>query len=198
MSKQSSAALTRSCRGDRVLVSLVGLLLLAAGVLALVVAQGWLGFARSDSALDAPTAAHWVAGHDLAVLIGGIVVGLALLVFGLTWFARSVRPERRSDLVLGMGTESALTVTSTAIGEAMRADCEGLDGVHRARVRSVGTAEYPAIRVHLCLDDGTDLRAVWSELESGVLPRVHQSLGMPQLPIGVRVELDSAEPPRVR
>jgi hypothetical protein len=198
MSKQSSAALARSCRGDRLLVSLVGLLLLAAGVLALLVAQGWLGTARAGNAVDAPLAAYWIAGHELWALAGGIVVGLALLIFGATWFAHSVRPERRPDLVLETGTESTLTVTSAAICEVVRADCDGLDGVHRSRVRSVGTAESPAIRVHLWLDEGTDLRAVWSELASGVLPRVHQSLGALRLPIGVRVELDSAKPPRVR
>jgi hypothetical protein len=198
MSRQSSSVPARSSRGDRVLVSLIGLLLLAAGVFALVLAQGWLGADRAGRTVVDPVAAHGISGHPLPVLVGGILGGLVLLALGLAWFARSVRPQRRPDLMLDTDLDFRVLLTSGAICEAVRADCERLSGVNRARVRTVGSAEWPAMRMNLWLDEGTDVRGVWSEMESGVLPRLRQSIEGQRLPVGVRVELDSAPPPRVR
>jgi hypothetical protein len=198
MSRQSSSAPARSYRGDRLLVWLLGLVLLAAGILALSLARGWLGTHRAGRTVIDPLAAHTITGHPLRMLVGGIVVGLILLIVGLGWFARSVRPQRRPDLLLDGDPDSRLVVTAGAICEAVRTDCEGLGGVNRARVRSVGSTEEPAMRVNLWLDEDTDLRVVWSELEREVLPRLRRSLGGRRLPIGIRVELDSAAPPRVR
>jgi hypothetical protein len=198
MSRQSSAVPARSSAGDRTLVSLIGLLLFAAGVFALVTAQGWLGADRAGRTVVGPAAVHGISAHPLRVLVGGILVGLALLALGLAWFARSVRPQRSPDLMLDTDPDFRVLLTSRALCEAVRADCERLSGVNRARVRTLGSTEWPAMRMNLWLDEGTDLRAVWSEMEGGVLPRLRQSVEGQRLPVGVRVELDSAPPPRVR
>jgi hypothetical protein len=175
---------------------MVGTILLAGALLALVVGQGGLGATDARQTVVDPAAAHAISGHPLRVLIASILVGLLLLILGLTWFARSVRPQRRPDLLLDADPDSRLVLTSGGISEAVRADCVGVGGVTRARVRTVGSTERPAMRVNLWLEEGTDLREVWSELESGVLARLRQSLGDKRLPVGIRVEMDAE--PRLR
>ncbi|NBH04441.1 alkaline shock response membrane anchor protein AmaP, partial [Amycolatopsis sp. SID8362] len=96
-------------------------------------------------------------------------------------------------------TEGAeLVVTASAIAEAVRADAERLDGVSRARVRAVGSRTAPALRVTLWLHEGTDLKSVWAGLDSQVLARARESLGLDALPTAVRLELDTAPAKRVR
>ncbi|MPZ65589.1 MAG: hypothetical protein GEU83_08745 [Pseudonocardiaceae bacterium] len=73
----------------------------------------------------------------------------------------------------------------------MRADADTVTGVHRVRVRLVGDPERPGLRLTLSLREGTDLRQVWSELDSLVLARAREALGVTTLRTAVRIELDA-------
>ncbi|RSN62849.1 alkaline shock response membrane anchor protein AmaP [Amycolatopsis sp. WAC 04182] len=190
----SAKALGRSTGTERTLTVLIGLVALLGGVAALVVGAGWLGTHRAGRPLVDPIALDWLSRHALASRIGAIVLGVLLLWLGLWWFFRSLRPEGRPDLEL----DDDLVVTASAISEAVRADAETVDGVGRARVRAVGDKENPALRITLWLVEGTDLKRVWEQLDSTVLARARESLGVDVLPTAVRIELDTAAPQRVR
>ncbi|WP_340683205.1 alkaline shock response membrane anchor protein AmaP [Amycolatopsis coloradensis] len=190
----SAKALGRSTGTERTLTVLIGLVALLGGAAALVVGAGWLGTHRAGRPLVDPIALDWLSRHALASRIGAIVLGVLLLWLGLWWFFRSLRPEGRPDLEL----DDDLVVTSSAISEAVRADAERVDGVGRARVRAVGDKENPALRITLWLVEGTDLKRVWEQLDSTVLARARESLGVDVLPTAVRIELDTAAPQRVR
>ncbi|MEC3981546.1 alkaline shock response membrane anchor protein AmaP, partial [Amycolatopsis sp. H20-H5] len=177
---------------------LVGLLALLAGAGALVVGAGWLGEYRAQRAVLDPMAADWLGAHATPSRIGAIVAGVVLLVLGLWWFGRSVRQEGRPDLALEREPGDELIVTAAAISGAVRADAELIDGVSRARARSVGTGEHPALRLELWLREGADLKKVWAELDTFVLARARDSLGVEVLPTAVRVELDTGTKQRVR
>ncbi|MFI9451415.1 MULTISPECIES: alkaline shock response membrane anchor protein AmaP [unclassified Amycolatopsis] len=190
----SAKALGRSTGTERTLTVLIGLLLLLGGAAVVVVGAGWLGTHRANRPLVDPIALDWLSQHALAARIGAIVLGVLLLWLGLWWFFRSLRPEGRPDLEL----DEDLVVTSSAISEAVRVDAETVDGVGRARVRAVGDKENPALRITLWLSEGTDLKRVWEQLDSTVLARARESLGVDVLPTAVRIELDTAAPQRVR
>ncbi|KFU77513.1 hypothetical protein SAMN04489729_2134 [Amycolatopsis lurida] len=190
----SAKALGRSTGTERILTVLIGLLALLGGAAALVVGAGWLGTHRAGRPLVDPIALDWLSRHAVASRLGAIVLGVLLLWLGLWWFFRSLRPEGRPDLEL----DDDLVVTASAISEAVRADAETVDGVGRARVRAVGDKENPALRITLWLVEGTDLKRVWEQLDSTVLARARESLGVDVLPTAVRIELDTAAPQRVR
>ncbi|WP_439378478.1 alkaline shock response membrane anchor protein AmaP [Amycolatopsis lexingtonensis] len=199
MSKSvASKALSRSYAGERVLTFLVGLLALLGGALALVVGFGVLGEYRGRRPLLDPMAVEWLGSHATPARIAAIVLGVLLLVLGLRWALRSLRPEPRPDLDLDRTEGAELVVTAAAIAEAVQADAERLDGVSRARVRAVGSRTAPALRVTLWLHEGTDLKAVWAGLDTQVLARARESLGLDVLPTAVRLELDTAPAKRVR
>jgi hypothetical protein len=127
-----------------------------------------------------------------------IAVGVLLVIVGLTWAARSLRPERHPDLVLDGGPDTAIVISSSAAADAVAAQAAGIPGVRRARARMVGTDEAPALRVTLWLADDADVRAVLTRLDEQVLESARTSLGLTALPVAVRLELDiSAHPPRV-
>ncbi|MEU6645469.1 alkaline shock response membrane anchor protein AmaP [Saccharomonospora sp. NPDC046836] len=200
MSKPVSvAAQSRSQRTERVLTFAAGLVLLAAGALALVVASGALGEFRAQRPVLDPVALDWLGRQQQALVRGvAIAAGVALFAFGLWWFVRSLRPEGRPDIELDREPGRGVTVTSTAITDAVEADAEAIEGISRARARSVGDTEHPALRLHLWLREGSDLRHVWHELDTQVLARARESLGVPVLPTAVRLELGSGRRQRVR
>ncbi len=188
----------RSYGAERTLTSLVGVLGVLAGAGALVVGMGWLGQFRGHRPVLDPIAVGWLADHALYARIGAVVLGVLLLVFGLWWFFRSLRPERRPDLKLDETIGAELTVTAGALANAVQTDAESVDGVTRARVRSVGTVADPALRITLWLAEGAEVRRVWEDLDAYVLTRARESLGVETLPTAVRLELDTTGSARVR
>lgn len=64
-------------------------------------------------------------------------------------------------------------------------------------MRLVGHPGRPGLRLTLWLREGADVREVWSELDSRVLARARESLGIDPLPTAVRIELDTAARQRV-
>ncbi|WP_037357575.1 hypothetical protein [Amycolatopsis orientalis] len=188
----------RSYGAERTLTSVVGVLGVLAGAGALVVGMGWLGQFRGHRPVLDPIAVGWLGDHALYARIGAVVLGVLLLVFGLWWFFRSLRPERRPDLKLDETIGEELTVTAGALAGAVQTDAESVEGVTRARVRSVGTVAEPALRITLWLAEGTEVRRVWEDLDAYVLTRARESLGVEALPTAVRLELDTTGPARVR
>ncbi|HET6708306.1 alkaline shock response membrane anchor protein AmaP [Amycolatopsis sp.] len=199
MSKPAAArALSRSYTGERTLTFLIGLAAFAGGTLALVVGLGGLGEFRGRRPLLDPIALDWLGAHATPARVAAIVLGVLLFVLGLRWALRSLRPEPRPDLDLDRTEGAELVVTAAAVAGAVQADAEQLDGVSRARVRAVGSRTSPALRITLWLPEGTDLKAVWADLDAQVLTRARDSLGLASLPAAVRLELDTAPAKRVR
>ncbi|WP_018334431.1 alkaline shock response membrane anchor protein AmaP [Actinomycetospora chiangmaiensis] len=200
MSRRSRAAVARSAAGDRTLVVLSGLVLLALGVLVVLLGAGVFGSNRAQRPLFDPVLTGWVARNvDLTRWIA-IAAGVVLLVVGLVWAVRSLRPEPRPDVVLSETPGERLTVDHSAVADAVRHDAEAIDGVSRARVRMVGTERRPALRMSLWLVEGTDVRDVWADIDGRVLARARQAFSVDALPTAVRLELDAtaSHSPRVQ
>ncbi|OLT13297.1 hypothetical protein BJF78_22235 [Pseudonocardia sp. CNS-139] len=198
MRRQARAAVARSTVGDRWLAVLVGLVLLVGGVLVALLSYGVFGTGRAARPLLDPMIVDALrAAPDLARGIA-VAVGVLLVAVGLAWAARAVRPERRPDLVLERTADTAIVVSSTATAEAVQGQAATIPGVVRARARTVGADDAPAVRVTLWLADDADARQVLAQLDERVLAVARESLGIGVLPVAVRLELDTAAPhPRV-
>jgi hypothetical protein len=194
----SSRALARSYGTERTLTFATGLVALLAGAAVLVAGSGWVGEYRARRAVLDPMAVDWLGAHATPARIVAIVAGVVVFVLGLWWLGRSLRSEGRPDLALEREPGDELVVTAAAISGAVRADAELIEGVSRARARAVGEGAHPALRLELWLREGTDVKRVWEELDSVVLARARESLGVEVLPTAVRVELDTTTQQRVR
>lgn len=190
LSRRSLAAVSRSTLGDRSLAILVGLVLLVTGTLVVLLAGGVFGAARAGRPLLDPMIVEALRAQPLLARIIAIVGGLVLAVLGLTWAARSVRPEARPDLVLEAPADTTIVVNSTAIADAIAGQAAGLPGVGRARARLVGLQSAPALRLTLWLTDDAVVRDVLERLESDALAAAREALGITALPVAVRLELD--------
>ena len=192
MSRRSRAAVARSTASDRTLVLLSGLVLLVVGVLVVLLGRGTFGVNRAQRPLIDPQISTWIDANATAVRWIAIGVGVVLLIVGLTWAVRSLRPEPRPDVLISDVPGQRLSVEHSAIADAVRTDAESIDGVSRARVRLVGDERRPALRMTLWLVEDADVRDVWAEVDGRVLARARQAFAVDALPTAVRLELDAA------
>jgi hypothetical protein len=196
--RRSRSAVARSAAGDRWLVALIGLVLLAVGVGVTLLSYGVLGTARAWRPLLDPIIVDTVATEPVLWRAIAIAGGIVLAVLGLAWVARAVRPEPRPDVVLDGGPDTTILVSSGAAADAVAAQAGTLAGVGRARARLVGSTAAPALRVTLWLTDDADVRAVLRRLDEEVLATVRSALDLPALPVAVRLEVERPHPaPRV-
>jgi hypothetical protein len=192
--RRSRSAVARSAGGDRTTMVLVGLALLAAGVLVALLSCGVFGSARAGRPLLDPMIVDALRSQPTVARIVAVVAGVALALLGLIWASNSVRPERHPDLVIDGGPDTSIVVSSAAVADAVAAQAAGLPGVGRARARLVGAETAPALRVTLWLADDADVRDVLRRLDSHVLTTAWESLGLAALPVAVRLELDRSHP----
>lgn len=191
------AAVARSAATERVLTMLLGLIAAGGGAMVVLVGAGVFGADRADRPLVDPSAVDAITRHRVLALSVGLAAGVVLTVLGLWWALRALRPESRPDVILDRSPVAGLTVTATALADAVLADAETVTGVDRARVRLVGDPHRPGLRLTLLLREGADVREVWSELDSRVLARARGALQIDPLPTAVRIELDTASRQRV-
>jgi hypothetical protein len=196
--RRARAAVARPVAGDRWVVVLVGLLLMAAGVLVALLSYGVFGVGRASRPLLDPIIVDALTAQPLTARLVAIGVGLVLAVLGLVGAARSLRPESRPDLHLDGGPDTRITVSSAAAAEAVGQQAGALPGVGRARARLVGPEHAPALRLTVWLAEDADVATVLALLETRVLATARESLELAALPVAVRLELDAVAPgPRV-
>jgi hypothetical protein len=196
--RRAQAAVARSVAGDRWVVVLVGLVLVAGGVLVALLSHGVFGAGRASRPLLDPMIVDALRAQPLTARLVAIGVGLVLAVLGLVGAARSLRPEARPDVHLDGGPDTRIVVSSAAAAEAVGQQAAGLPGVGRARARLVGPEHAPALRLTVWLAEDADVAAVLAALETRVLATARESLELAALPVAVRLELDAVTaPPRV-
>lgn len=198
MTTPSSAPLGRGTGFERGLLTALGVLALLAGIGGLAVGSGLLGTFRSRRPVLDPIFTDWARSTPQIWIPVAIAGGLVLFVLGAWWVRRALRPEPRPDVRLGAGDGGELTITANALTDAVRHDAQEVTGVTKARVRTVGTSRDPALRLTLSLEEGTDVRQVWEELDDRVLSRARRTLGRETLPTSIRLHLDRAPGRRVR
>lgn len=191
--RPSSTPIGRALGFERSLVLVIGLILVLLAAAALVTGSGWIGAFRSRRPVLDPLVLRWAQQHPQVMTPVAVVLGIALFALGLWWLVHSLRTEPRPNYRL----ETGLLLNGSALTSAVRADAETVTGVNRAKVRTAGTTHHPNLRLTLSLQEGTDVRHVWEELEDKVLSRARQALGCETMPTAIRLRLDHAPRQRV-
>lgn len=188
--RRSRSAVARSAGLDRWLLILLGLVLLAVGVLVVLLDNGLFGAGRAGRPLLDPLVVDALRAQPQLWRIVAIVGGGVLALLGLSWTAASLRPERRPDLHVDGGPGTSIVVSSAAVADAVATQTAALAGVGRARARLVGAAAAPALRVTLWITDDAAVRTVLAQVYGEILPTARTSLGLAALPTAVRLEVD--------
>ena len=184
-------------RGNRVVLTLLGLLLLAAGGLGLALSYDAFGAARAHQPLlpadfitfvDRNAAWLWPLAAVAAVVVG---------LLALRWLVRQFATARVRTLDLEPDpTDGATTVAASAVTDAVAEEIQGYRGVTRASARLVGDEHNHDLVLAVGVDERADLGALRRRIEEQAVGHTRQALGEPRLPVHLHIQLTT--PPRQR
>lgn len=177
----------RTGRANRIALTVVGILLTAAGGTALARAAGLgsgvLG-AGHDRVLDEATrrfaAGHWWFWPALAAFAALI----ALLA--LAWLAAQIRPRTARHLSLEYGGHGTTWLRARAAARTVEDDLTGGPPIERCRARFTGDPTCPQLAIVITLRPGADPAEARDRIRRAVT-RFRDALETDQLPATVRI-----------
>jgi hypothetical protein len=180
----------RTSRTNHVLLSLLGLLLLAVGAFALARYYDWFGRLPSTDRLYSRPEARWLHSHDwiwIVVAAAAILVGL----LALRWLLVQPRLDRVHTLRVDAdpGQTGRTSMSADVLTDAVEDDLVEVPGVNRARVLLIGAADEPEIVVRVTANPLTDLGDVRRRIAEETLPAARTALDVPDAPAQLHVQV---------
>ncbi|QDB78375.1 alkaline shock response membrane anchor protein AmaP [Georgenia wutianyii] len=175
---------TRVDGANRAVLTLLGLALLAAGVLGLVLSLGGFGtdLAASPvlpdqlSRLAADTSWFWP-------VVAAACLVIALL--GLRWLLAQLRTDRVTRLDLTQDPRDGLTTLHAgALIDAVEDEAGALRGVTGASAHLRGE-DHPRLDLTVDLSDRADVAEIRAQLEELVIPHLRQAADAPDLAVDI-------------
>ncbi|XVQ85456.1 alkaline shock response membrane anchor protein AmaP [Microbispora siamensis] len=186
---------TRSGKGNRAGLALLGLVLLAAGGLALARALGAFGGAAvREPVVDAgarnlAATAPWFWPVVAAI---AFVIGL----IGLAWLLALLRVDRPRRLRLESDTSGVTEVDAHPASEALAEQVSAYPEVCRAHAVLRGSSDDPRLDLGVSAVEPADLGALVTRLHEEAVPDLRTTLGLRRLPAMVRLNLTGGRRPR--
>ena len=185
-------------RRNRLILTVVGLLLLVGGGLAACLGAGVFGTARSDRAVfDATLIRWWDEGgwKSFAVVtaIGAVAVVLGA-VLALSQIRRDDGRHRTPTVIFPptQGVRGETRLHSPALSHHLEADLEAIPDVHDARVGLFG--HYPTIemRAVLAVGDNIDLERLPTQVDA-VLARMQTTTATRPDPVQITLRFKAGD-----
>ena len=182
---------------NRTWLIIIGVLLLAAGILALLVSAGFLSqtiggnvAGASDPVLqegpEGLLAPDWVAP---AVLIGGLILG----ILGLWWLLAEI-PRKRGASGFRLQEDPAKGITRcdpVVLAGAVEDDTNRMPGVVGSAALLRGTAAAPDLALRVTVNERADIQETLRRIRSEVLPNLSLALEVPLHTAGIHLEVSS-------
>jgi len=182
---------TRVDGANRAVLTLLGLLLAAAGTLGLVLGGGGFG-ARRASASVVPAQLSSFVGNDPWVWWAIAAGCLVLSLLGLRWLLAQLRTDGVSRLDLTSDErEGSTTVHAGAVNDAVERETRGIRGVADASAHFRGEHAH---RLHLAvsLTAHADIADVRAHVEDDVVAHLRQAVDNPNLPVEIELRLGAS------
>ncbi|MCM3923698.1 alkaline shock response membrane anchor protein AmaP [Frankia sp. AiPs1] len=181
----TGAAPCTTDRRNRVILAVLGVLLTAAGVVALLVGVGLFGDGRADQSVLDPDVRGFAADHGWFWPVVGVGCGLIALL-ALVWLTQQMRTDRSPGLDVTHDELGDVHLPAAALTDAVADDVAGIAGVEGARAELRGRSE-PSLDIAVRVTRGTDVQAVAGKVCGPVLGRARRALGRPDLPAQVNI-----------
>jgi hypothetical protein len=181
-------------RVNRFMLSLIGLICLAGGVVVLLLSTRVFGDKVADQPLLRPDTRAF-ADRNAGWFWAAIAIGAAVLaLLALRWLIAQARTQRVSSLSLESDRSLGHTKLSTnALSEAVEDEVERIRGVDRASARMLGKPGQPLLRLDVKVGDDGDLGYIRSRIEQDTVPHARQAVSMDRLPVWVRLAMSAEQ-----
>ena len=173
-------------RANRSTLTVVGLLLAAAGALGLVLSGGGFGASNADEPV-VPWQLSDLAADSWWFWPAVAVAALVLAYLGWRWLAAQVHTDRRRHVDLTDNPrEGTTTLDGAAVARALADDVDDIPGVSGTRVRLRGQ-HAPRVDLAVELTRRADVAEVRRRLEAEVVPRLREAMDDPRVPVDIQL-----------
>jgi hypothetical protein len=199
---QPRRAKVRRVSGNRLLWTIVGLVLLLGGLAAAAVGLGWFGLDPNTPLMPAWLEQRWRSWGGWAF---GIAIAVSLIVAVLGALLLRAELRRRggatlSDPVLKPGPDGPpghTSISTAALGHALTQDLQAHPAVRRAGVHLTGKARRPEVTMRLTVTPEADIGVVRGHVDAA-LSRFAATSGWRPDVAEVTVTMPNRSPQRVR
>lgn len=174
---------------NRAVLALLGLLLLAGGLLGLLLSLGVLAPGQAGSPV-VPDAVRTFAAQTPWFWWAVAAACLILALLGLRWLLAQLHSDRVGRLDLTDNVRDGLTtVHAGAVTSAVEAEAQTIRGIADASAQLRGEQGH---RLDLAVDltDYADIADVRNQLQERLVPHVRQALDDPELPVAIELRPD--------
>lgn len=185
-------------RPNRIVLTLAGLALVAAGTIALLAATGVVSLRQPGDIYDELAAS--VTGHSRNWAAGVVIGGLVLAAVGAWLVRRQLRVRRGGRLgtvTLDRRDRGRTTLEATAVARATAADLRARRGVVDSNVRMVAFGSRPRLLVSLAVSADTEPQAALDRAEK-VYQRLPGVLGTDAVHVDTTVRPTAQRSSRVQ
>jgi hypothetical protein len=167
---------------NRVVLTLIGLLLLAAGALGIATGAGAFGKGHTALLADSTRDFARTTGWFWWAVAGG---ALLLALLGLVWLLDQLRSDRASRLDVTTDDRDGVTmVHSGALTDAVAQETESLRGVTGASAQ-IRDRHGKRLLLAVSLSDHADMGELRRALEENVVTHARQAIEDPGLPVDI-------------
>lgn len=184
----------RPARLNRGLLAIVGIVLLAAGALALSTYFGWSGLFDPAAPLVPGTALPPTWALYVTAVVA-VLVALGCLLWLLAQFAR--RPKTRTWHLESDPARGRTDLAPDTAVEPLIRDIVTYPGVHTANATLAGSRTAPLLSLVVTTEQDADLTAVREQIAAHGLPRLRQALELSRLPAVLEFRVTGSEGSRV-
>lgn len=196
---------SKSARGNRIGLGVVGVLLLAAGGYVLARSLGAFGAERADAPVYTERDASWIHAQQPWIWITLAAVGVIVALLALRWLLVQLRTERLGRIAmdtdldadpeyagdLGVGrTALPTSALTTAIGQ----EIDGYPGVRAVAVHVAGRPDRPELRLEVTIDSDADPARIRARIVDEAIAHAKTALDTEVLPTQLLLAVN--RPPR--
>jgi hypothetical protein len=185
---------------NRSALTLLGLVLLAAGAGAMALSVGLFGTGRARKPLFANTVSIYVGAHGSWIWATAAVLAALVALVLLRWLAALLlSTDRAGDLDVRSDDDSRgkSLLKPAAVNKAVVAEIETYRGVTSAKSRTLGDNDEPQLAVTVTVDKAENLNSVRRRVEADAVAHVRQALDKPSLPVQLDFTIAKKPPARV-
>lgn len=180
---------------NRVVLTVLGLLLLAAGGLGLALGLGAFGESLADNPLLPEQVATFADGRPWFwwAIAGALLV---IAVLALLWLLTQLRTDRMSRLDLTTNAQDGYTMLhASALTNAVEDEALGIPGVTNAS-GSVREHRGKHLFLRVVHADSADIDAIRTRLENEVVAHLREGVGDPQFPVTIELRPNASNTPQ--
>ena len=196
---------SKTARGNRIGLAVVGVLLLAAGGYVLARSLGAFGTEQADAPVYAERTASWIHAQQPWIWITLAAIGVIVALLALRWLLVQLRTDRLgriamdTDLALDPDDDGDLgagrtTLPTSALTTAIGQEIDGYPGVRAVTVHVAGRPDRPELRLEVTIDSDADPARIRTRIVDEAIAHAKAALDTEFLPTQLLLAVN--RPPR--